>query len=203
MKNKKIGIMGGTFNPVHNGHIALAEKALSDCSLDEVWFIPSGISYQKMNDNVLPGYQRLEMVRIAIADKKEFLVSDIELTREGNTYTVDTMTFLNATYPEHEFYFIMGADSLYGFPSWKNPEKITKLCKLIVAIRDNIHLKELKKYAGELEKRFHTEIFVISFEKMDISSRYIRSCIKDKIPVNHLIQQKVLDYITENKLYVE
>lgn len=203
MKVKKIGIMGGTFNPIHNGHIALAKKALFGCSLDEVWFIPSGISYQKINDNVIPGHHRLEMVRIAIAEEKEFLVSDIELKREGNTYTVDTMISLTETYPEYEFYFIMGADSLYGFPKWKNPRKISELCKLIVVIRDRINLKELKEYAEELEKRFNTEIFVIPFEKMDISSRYIRSCIKEKISVNDFMPKKVMDYISENKLYIE
>ena len=106
MNKKKIGIMGGTFNPIHNGHIALAKAAYEYCNLDEVWFMPSGISYQKNRSEIVTGEHRLKMTELAIEEYPYFSCSDAEVRREGNTYTADTLRLLCDRYPEYAFFFI-------------------------------------------------------------------------------------------------
>ena len=104
---RKIGLFGGTFNPIHNGHLALAQNAYEQCDLDEVWFIPSGISYMKKGQNIPSGIIRYDMVKEAIKEIQHFKVSDIEISREGNSYTYDTLVQLHTQYPEDSFYFII------------------------------------------------------------------------------------------------
>ena len=124
----KIGILGGTFNPIHNGHLLLAEQARCFYGLDQVLFIPSGCSYMKRQEEILPGEIRFQMVQLAIADNPYFCVSDMEIVREGNSYTCETITRLHAQYPEDELYYIVGADTLFQMEFWKNPEQIFTQC---------------------------------------------------------------------------
>ena len=124
----KIGILGGTFNPIHNGHLLLAEQARCFYGLDQVLFIPSGCSYMKRQEEILPGEIRFQMVQLAIADNPYFCASDMEIVREGNSYTCETITRLHAQYPEDELYYIVGADTLFQMEFWKNPEQIFTQC---------------------------------------------------------------------------
>ena len=119
--------MGGTFNPIHNGHILLAQAAYEYCSLDKVLFMPSGVSYLKEQNDIVTAEHRLNMTCLAVDEFEYFACSDIEIKREGNTYTVDTLRELSFKNPNCEFYFIMGADSFMSFDSWKEPEEIVKL----------------------------------------------------------------------------
>ena len=124
----KIGILGGTFNPIHNGHLLLAEQARCFYGLDQVLFIPSGCSYMKRQEEILPGEIRFQMVQLAIADNPYFCVSDMEIVREGNSYTCETITRLHAQYPEDELYYIVGADTLFQMEFWKNPFHAVPSC---------------------------------------------------------------------------
>ncbi len=203
MRRRKIGIMGGTFNPIHNGHIALAEAAYRHCELDEVWFMPSGVSYLKKYDNIVNGESRLEMALLATSGVSYFSCSDMEIKRGGNTYTVDTMRELNEKFPEWDFYFIMGADSLFGFPKWRNPEEIARLCVLVAVVRDDVDYQELELQKKFLEDSLEACVVLVPFGKMDISSSEIRSRLYSHQSVDGFLPEKVLEYIQKNKLYTE
>lgn len=200
---KKIGIMGGTFNPIHNGHIALAQAAFDYCSLDEVWFMPSGISYLKKNDKIAASEDRMEMTKLAIDGLPCFRCSNLEVSREGNTYTADTLEILNEMYPDCEFYFIMGADSLFGLPNWKKPERIAALCTLVAVVRDSVNMQELQSQQKLLERTLHARIVLVPFHKINISSSAIREKLLNGEKVDDLIPVNVLAYIRENQLYKE
>ena len=200
---KKIGIMGGTFNPIHNGHIALGQAAFDYCGLDEVWFMPSGISYLKMNDKIVSGKDRMEMTKLAIEGFPCFRCSDLEVNREGNTYTADTLEILNERYPDCEFYFIMGADSFFGLLNWKEPEKIARLCTLVAVVRDSIDMQELQFQQKLLEKTLYARIILVPFHKIDISSSVIREKLINGENVADLVPVNVISYIRENQLYKE
>ena len=131
----KIGILGGTFDPIHNGHLALGKQAYEQFSLDEIWFMPSGHPPHKKGRLVTEGKEREDMVKLAIASVPYFVYSDFELKREGNTYTAQTLSLLKEVYPQHEFYFIIGADSLYEIEQWYHPEMVMKQAVLLVAAR--------------------------------------------------------------------
>ncbi len=203
MKKRKIGIMGGTFNPIHNGHIALAQAAYEHCKLDEVWFMPSGISYLKKEDPVLEGEVRLEMTLLATADVPYFSCSDMEIRRGGNTYTADTLRELKISYPEDEFYFIMGADSLFGLPKWKSPDEICCLATLAAVIRDDVDETELENQKKWLEDKLDARVVLVPFGKINISSSDIRYRLAKGQSVEGFLPRKVMEYIRKNDLYTE
>lgn len=198
---KKIGIMGGTFNPIHNGHVALAQAAYDFCQLDEVWFMPSGCSYMKSKDNIVAGEDRLNMTQLAIDGISYFKCSDLEVKRTGNTYTAETLEILSERYPENKFFFIMGADSLFGLPRWKQPERICALCTLAAVIRDDVDLMELEKQKLYLEENYAADIVLLPFQKIDISSSLVRTKLENREDVDGIIPEKVLAYIKEKNLY--
>ena len=134
----KIGILGGTFNPIHIGHINIAEAALKECNLDEVWFMPNGKPPHKDIPGNITNMERLEMVRLAISDNPLFKVCDIEINRKEPGYSYVTFQELHEIYKDqHEFYFIIGEDSFWNFTKWVKPEEICKYTKIIVAKRPN------------------------------------------------------------------
>lgn len=198
---KKIGIMGGTFNPIHNGHIALAKAAMDHCGLHEVWFMPSGYSYFKNRAEIVTGEDRINMTRLAIDGYPFFKYSDLEVKREGNTYTVDTLEELNKLYPADEFYFIMGADSLLALTKWKDPDRIAMLCTLVAVVRDDVNMQELESGQKYLEKTLNARIILVPFKKVNISSSTIRKKLSNEETVEEMLPPKVLAYIYENQLY--
>lgn len=199
----KIGIMGGTFNPIHNGHLALATVAKESAELDEVWFMPSGLPAHKSNDELLPAKTRLEMVALAIAGIKGFVVSSFEIDRPGYTYTADTVTALNEEYPQHEFFFIVGGDSLMMFHRWVKPEVISAHVTLLATGRDGLSQELLRSKAEELKASFGTKIQLLPMEEFDISSNRIRSFCKENnvAAVKNQIPIAVYEYIVEHGLY--
>jgi nicotinate-nucleotide adenylyltransferase len=199
-KVKKIGIMGGTFDPIHNGHIKLALKAYESLNLDKVLFLPSGRSYMKKN--VLAADKRVAMVELAISKYPQFEISLIEVNKKGNSYTCETLSDLNAMYEDTEFYFIIGADSLFQIEKWYNPEKIFKLSKLVCTVRDEYDLATIKKKGIELS-RLGADIIYMDIPKIDISSTEIRAKVKRGLPVNDFVPQAVADYIIQERLYEE
>ena len=200
---KKIGIMGGTFNPIHNGHLALAQSAYEFCNLDEVWFMPSGVSYLKSKDDIVSGRHRLKMTELAVGDTAHFKCSDMEVCREGYTYTADTLRLLHEKYPEDMFYFIMGADSLFGLPQWREPEAIASLCTIVTVVRDDVDATELMSQKVYVEKTFNAKVTMVPFQKVDISSSIIRKKLSEGKFVDDLLPEKVLEYIKAHGLYKE
>ncbi|MDO4965412.1 MAG: nicotinate-nucleotide adenylyltransferase [Lachnospiraceae bacterium] len=198
---RKIGIIGGTFNPIHNGHIALAKTAYNELSLDEVIFISSGMSYFK-KDIVMPSREdRFNMTNLAVSDVPYFSASDIEMKREGNSYTFETILELKKIYNDAEFFYIIGADTLFSMESWKNPEIIFENCNIVCAVRDDIDINELKDKSIDIENKYKTHVIILNFNKIQLSSSEIRKMLSNNEDVSHLIPAGVLNYIKENKLY--
>lgn len=194
----KIGIMGGTFNPIHNGHISLAKAALDELELDKVWFMPSKNPPHKSHKDIASEYHRVNMIELAIKEYKEFEISKVELEREGITYTSDTLTYLNDNYPDDEFFFIMGADSLINIEKWHYPELLFKLTTFAVAARDDVDVNELNNMCRYLANKYtDVRIKVLNMGKINASSSQIRL---DEA-FHNIINPKVSEYIKSNGLY--
>ena len=198
---KKLGILGGTFNPIHMGHIELAECAYKSTLLDEVLFIPTGISYQKSTKNVLDSNIRLEMVHLAIENVSYFSCSDIETKRSGFTYTYETLLTLKSLYNGYELFFIVGMDCLFSIESWLHPEIIFSNCTLIVANRDHISNSLILEKKKELEDIYKAKIILLDYNILPVSSTQIRDMIYNNIAVEPYVPKSVLAYIKSHNLY--
>ena len=203
MSEKRIGIMGGTFNPVHNGHLILAENACNQYHLDKIYFMPAGVPPHKKNNEITPGELRCSMVEMAIADNPQFAMLDIEVSSTEMSYTYRTLEKLEHIFPETEIYFIMGADSLSDFSSWKNPQRISELCKLLVAVRDNLNKSELHRIADQLFHDFHTQVELLDTPNISISSHDIRDRVRKQASIRYLVPEEVRKYIVTNHLYLK
>lgn len=199
---KKIGILGGTFNPIHLGHLLLGETARCHENLDEVWFMPSGISYLKKNISIPDGSVRLEMVREAVKDNPYFKASDLEVLREGNTYTSDTLVWLAEKYPDDSFYFIVGADSLMHMESWYHPEIIFRNCTVLAAVRDDVDFVKLEEQKDYLISKFNAKINLLPYPLMDLSSTEIRKRVGQGKSIRYMVNNEVLSFIERNHLYL-
>ena len=199
----KIGIMGGTFNPIHNGHLSLANAALKQYNLDEIWFMPSGLPAHKANDELLNADIRLQMVKLAIGSQDKIKASSFEIDREGFTYTADTMVALTKEFPKNEFYFIIGGDSLMKFHKWVKPEVISAHTTLLAAGRNGYTADELKKQAQALKEQFQTKVFFVEMPELVISSNAIRSYCKlmQYEAVQAMVPEAVYQYILEHELW--
>lgn len=200
---RRIGIMGGTFNPIHMGHLLLAEWVKCEAELDEIWLIPNGISYMKAQLEVAPAGDRLKMTELAAMENEHFRCLDLEIKRAGYTYSYETLEDLARAYPEDEFYFILGADCLFTLETWKYPERILGCCRLIAAVRDEASLEEMSRKKAELEQRFGGEILLLPFVRLSLSSSEIRERIKQGKSIRYMVPDSVLTYIEERGLYRE
>lgn len=197
----KYGIMGGSFNPIHNAHIRMAEDVIKALNLDKVIFIPTGIPPHKKLENI-EAYHRLEMTKLAITGNDKFEVFDIEILNQGTSFTVDTVGKLRLLYPDIEFYFITGADSILDIPKWKDPYKLMSLCKFVCVKRPN-YSYDLEERVKDIINEFGGEIITIEGSMLDISSTQIRKSVKDNNSIINLVPEKVDRYIKENKLYLK
>ena len=155
-KSRKIGIMGGTFDPVHIGHLILGEGAYEQFGLSEVWFMPAGNPPHKQNrKGRATDAQRVEMVKRAIAGNPHFALCMAEMNADGFTYSYRTLETLNRRYPDTEFYFILGADSLFDFHKWREPGRICAACKIVVATRNQVSSEKLDEAIAKNRERFH------------------------------------------------
>lgn len=193
--------MGGTFNPIHLGHIQIAKSALEQFDLSKIWFMPNKIPEYKTIENIVEERHRVSMINLAIEGFDKFEFSPFELEREGYTYTYETLLRLKKIYVDSVFYFIMGADSLITFPTWKNPSIIAGNCVILAALRDDIDEGGMDCKIEHLKKMYNAEIYKIKGEKMDISSNNIRKMLSDKKNVSSMLPQNVLEYIKKHKLY--
>ena len=170
----RVGIYGGTFDPVHLGHLVLAESCREACALDEVWFMPAAISPHKQTRPVTPGKQRLEMLRFAIAGHTQFKLSSWELDRPGPSYTVETLRHLKQEDPDRELFLLMGADSLADFPAWREPQEILKLAQLVVVNRGD-RAVDLTPFIEAFGVSRAVEIQQVNMPAIDISASAIRA----------------------------
>lgn len=201
MENKKrVGIMGGTFNPIHYGHLRLAQEAQEQVLLDKILFMPSGRSYMKKN--VLDTQKRVEMTALAIRQYPKFELSLIEAQKTGNTYTCDTLQYLTRKNSDTQYYFIIGADSLFQIEQWKSPEQIFQFAILICAIRDDYDFDTIRK-KGEALAESGADIIYLNTPKWDISSTDIRAKVKSRISIRGLVPPEVALYIEQEHLYYE
>lgn len=198
---KKVGIMGGTFNPVHMGHLIIAEKAREQLQLDEVLFMPCGMPYTKSGKDMLTKDIRAEMTRLAIEDNPFFKLSTIEIDKNGSTYTYETLEQLREENPGTEYYFILGADSLWKIEDWREPEKIFSNSIIVAALRDGKSVTEMEAQAAYLKDKFRADIFLLKSSNIEISSTMIREMVKDGSSIRYYVPETVHDYIIKNKLY--
>lgn len=197
----KIGILGGSFDPVHNGHLNMAEKAYQEYGLDEVWLIPAGHSPNKDESRMTPADERLAMCRIAAESRSYLKASDIEVASSERSYTYRTLQKLKELHPEDDFYFIMGADSLDYFEKWKHPEIISSLSYILVVNRDAFREQDLLDKIAAIQKLFPADIRIVHCEKYPVSSHEIRERLFHGKDVSEWLDDKVLSYLKEQKLY--
>jgi nicotinate-nucleotide adenylyltransferase len=199
---RKIGLFGGTFNPIHFGHINLAIECKEKKELSEIWFIPSPLSPFRLLEAPLPVHHRLKMLEAALLPIPGFEICNIELKRPPPSYTVDTLKEILDLYPHDSFFLLCGEDSLMRFPEWKEPLEIVRSADLLIGSRPTSELMKLLPTLG-----FNEEISsairkgLLTTRQMEISATEIRERIKKRLYCGHLLPEKVLGYIYENQLY--
>lgn len=198
----KVGIMGGTFDPIHKGHLMLGECAKELFALDEVWFIPNGNPPHKKRSSIgTDAEHRVKMVEAAISGIDGFRVERYEVDRTEVNYSYLTMEHFNKTYPEHAFYFIIGADSLFSMERWVKPERFLKTCTILAAFRDDKNLEEMEKQIQYLNEKYEADIHLMNSPKVAISSSEIRERLRKHERIDELVPEAVLLYIQENQLF--
>lgn len=199
---RHIGILGGTFDPIHNAHLALGEAAMKQFSLDELWFMPDCNPPHKRQQQKSDTRHRCRMTALAVEGHPGFVCSLFEQSREGFTYTADTLAALRESYPNDSFYFIMGADSLFELESWYHPENIMALACILVAVRTyesaNVALEEA---VAALRRKYHADIRLLDCPPMDISSTQIRRLVAEGRSLQGLVPPAVEAYIRSEHLY--
>ena len=199
---KKIGIMGGTFDPIHIGHLILAEDAYVELGLDEVLFMPAGHPPHKvLGAGRATNEERTEMVRRAIEGNDHFSLSLYEMKKEGLSYTYETLEMLKHNEKGVELYFIMGADSLFEFHSWKEPKRISELCTIVAAGRPGRGEEDLTSCIERLRQDLKASIIRLNTPDIDISSTMLRKRASMGLTIRYYVPDKVAEYIVERGLY--
>ena len=197
----KIGILGGSFDPIHKGHLYMAVQAHEAAELDEVWLIPAGHSPNKEETGMTDARHRFRMCQIAAQPFDWLSVNRLEIDSSERSYTYRTLEKLVEQYPLHQFYFIMGGDSLDYFEDWKRPERIAELCKILVIPRDAFTCSSLKQKVAQLQMRFPCDISLIPCSRYQLSSTEIRESLYSGTPDATDFPPGVLEYIREHELY--
>ena len=200
----KIGILGGTFSPIHNGHIIMAEEAYSKCNLSRILFMPTGKPPHK--DDVIDTRHRLAMVDLAIQDVPHFNCSSFEAERNGTIYTADTLTLLKSKNPHIEYTFILGADSFIDLERWYHPERIFSLAEIAVCSRDTNTLEEIKERKEYFVRTYGANVTMLSYPFIEISSQELRVHLMHPTPegndiLESYVPRNVLAYIKKEGLY--
>lgn len=195
----KIGIMGGTFNPVHNGHLFIAEEVRLKYGLDEILFIPVGKPPHKVDNEILNSVHRYEILKLAIRGNDKFSVSDIEIKREGYTYTIETLRKLASL--NAELYYIVGADTILTLEKWKKFDEVAKICSFIGISRPGVSESKLESVKLKLIEKFDVKLDLCYIDGVNISSTDIRNRIKSGQNIKYLLPDAVAEYIYANQLY--
>ena len=198
---KRVGIMGGTFNPIHLGHLIIAEAAYEAYNLDEVLFVPSGVSYMKDQSEILDAKKRVHMTGLAIEDNPHFALSTIEIDRDGNSYSYETLETLRKQNPNTEYFFLVGSDTLFALETWKHPEILLPSCTILVAVRDGVPMEKMQEHAKYLEEKFGGSIKLLTTPNIEISATDIRNRLAEGRNVKYFVPDSVLDFINKYDLY--
>lgn len=198
---KKIGIMGGTFDPPHTGHLAMAEHVRTVMALDEIWFVPTGGVTYKESSRMTPPEVRLAMTRLAVEGKPYFSVNPIEAESGSVCYSYQTMESLHEQYPEVVFTFIVGADSLDYMDAWKEPQRLLRCCSVAAVNRTGTGWEQMEEKKRLLEEQFHANISLISMPPVDVSSSWLREQLSRGENVKEYLSETVWEYIKQHGLY--
>jgi nicotinate-nucleotide adenylyltransferase len=199
----RIGIFGGTFDPVHMGHLILAEQAREQGRLDEIWFLPAPRPPQKDGQTITRFDARVEMLALAIAGNPTFKIDEIEKERTGPSYTVDTLAELRKRHPAHSFALLIGGDSLADFPTWRDPVGIIKQARLLVMVRPGVTVlssAELAQRLG-LPDGAPLSLDLVQAPLIDVASRDIRRRVSEGRSIRYLLPRAVEIYIQDKGLY--
>lgn len=198
----KIGIVGGTFYPIHNGHLMLAEYAKREYHLDKIWFMPNKIPPHKPNVSIEAMMtHRVEMVKLAIGTNPDYVFQPYEVEHTDVSYSYRTLEHFKETYPSDTFYFIIGADSLFAIESWVKPERILKACVILAAFRDGKNMEEMQRQILYLGEKYECDIRLLHTPDMDVSSTDIRKHLRCGEPVDGMVPKEVENYIKEQHLF--
>ena len=195
---KKVGIMGGSFNPIHMGHLILAESAFEQAGLDKILFMPLKNPPHKDKSTMISDNHRVNMVSLAIEGNPHFDLSKLEIERKGTTYTVDTLRILTNENPDINYYFIVGADSFLMMEKWKNPKELFELATILVADRDKQGRDKLTKHYQFLKEEYGTKANFIDIPNIDLSSASIRERINKNKSIRYMVPDKVWEYINKD-----
>lgn len=220
----RIGVLGGTFNPVHRGHIAIAEEVLDSLPLDRILLVPAGNPPLKKQEDVVSAKHRLEMIRLAVGDHPRLEIWDGETRRAGRSFTVDTMEELERTFPPGgEWFFIMGLDAFAGFQDWHDPKRLSSLCHLVVVSRPGVRFRELAGHPfvhdadpselarldDGLSRRYElslsgeSRLILLRVTPWEVSATAIRNHLSGRIRQRNLLPPRVESYIIKNELYLD
>lgn len=198
----KTGVLGGTFDPIHNGHIAVAEEVRARLNLTDVLLVPAGQPWLKENSPVLAAEHRVQMVRLAIDDKPYFRLSTVEIDRAGPSYTVDTMIELQAQLGTgDELFFILGWDSLVQLPKWREPSRLIEMCRLVAVPRPGYSLPDLSSLEAVIPG-VSRRLILLDKPEVDIDATEIRNRVTRGLSIHHLVPEPVEEYIRQHKLYL-
>lgn len=198
---RRVGILGGTFDPIHHGHLVAAQEVYYRLKLDKVYFVPAGHPPHKPRQNITPPEKRVEMVRLAIGHHEGFEISRVDVDRPGPSYTIETLELLKQAWPETQLYFIMGMDSLSDFLAWHAPNRIIALTRLAVVSRPHYEadLQSLEKALPHLVEN----IDWVPMPWMEISSTDLQRRVREGAPIRYLVPPAIESYIQKNNLYRE
>ncbi len=198
----KIGILGGTFDPIHFGHLMIAQRAYEQLGLDVVWIMPAGRPpHKRERDGRATNVQRTEMTRLAIAGNPHFVLALREMNADGYSYTYRTLEGLRKEMPDAEFTFIMGADSLHDFTTWREPQRICNAARIAVAMRDHVEQETLREEMDEVRRLYQADIVELYTPNIDVSSSALREMIAGGADVRYCMPEKVAEYIAREGIY--
>ncbi len=200
-KIKKIAIMGGTFDPIHYGHLVTTEAVMHQFQIDKVLFIPSGQPPHKSGKKVTAAEDRYLMTLLATESNPSFFPSRIEIDREGYSYTIDTIKQLKQEDPDQEIYFITGADAFLQILTWRNPEELLRSCHFVAATRPGYLRPEISEEIKRLTQEYKAHIHFIEVPALSISSSDIRQRVREGRPIKYLLPELVENYIYKHGLY--
>ncbi|MCB2341590.1 nicotinate-nucleotide adenylyltransferase [Clostridium estertheticum] len=197
----KKAIFGGTFDPIHIGHIHIAYEALYSLKLDKILFMPAGNPPNKLNKQITDSKIRYDLVNKAIESESNFEISDYEINKKENSYTYETIELFSNMQSKTEWYFLIGADSLIDLDNWKNVDRLLNGCRLVVYNRAGFALEKILKQKKSLESKYHNKIIFLDMPIIDISSTSIRKSIKEGRNINYLLPKGVEKIVEKLKLY--
>ncbi len=197
----KTGVLGGTFNPVHLGHVRMSRKIMEAKGFDRMIFIPSNIPPHKQEEKIPSPAKRIKMLKLALEDEKDFIIDGYEVRKKGISYSIDTIRYLKKKYEDDELYWIIGADMLFQIEKWHDFKNVLREMSFIAVKREGYDKRDIEAYAAELRGKYGADISFCEMEPIDISSTDIRGKVKRGEEIKKLVHKKVERYIIDNKLY--